>query len=95
MMFLLREASNKDERLKMEMMVASMAESPEKSTERVWKENGFFGDQRADLTIKKANLPKNTLVYINNHSVTPVKGRHAIYLEYVILAQILPGKPTT
>ena len=89
-MFLSKEASNKDERLKMEMMVASMGESPEKSTERVQKENGFFGDQRADLTIKKANFPENTLVYINNGSVTPVKGRHAIYLEYMILAQILP-----
>ena len=86
----MKEASNKDERLKMEMMVASMGESPEKSTERICKGNVFFGDQRADLTIKKANFPENTLVYISNGSVTPVKGRHAIYLEYVILAQILP-----
>ena len=30
MMFLSKEASNKDERLKMEMMVASMGESPKK-----------------------------------------------------------------
>ena len=89
-MFLSKEASNKDERLKMEMMVASMGKSREKSTERVWKENGFFGDQRADLTIKKANFLVNTLVYVNNGSANPVKGGHAIYLEYVILAQILP-----
>ena len=53
MMFLSKRVSNKDERLKMEMMVTSMGESPEKSTERFWKENRFFGDQRADLTIKK------------------------------------------
>ena len=39
MMFLLKEASNKNKRMKMEMMVASMGESPEKSIERVWKEN--------------------------------------------------------
>ena len=38
-MFLVMEASNKDERLKMEMMVASVGEYPEKSTECVWKEN--------------------------------------------------------
>ena len=49
--------------MKMEMVVASMGESPEKSIERVWKENWFFGDQRADLTIKKANFPENTFVY--------------------------------
>ena len=30
MMFLSKEASNKDERLKMEMMVASMGEFPKK-----------------------------------------------------------------
>ena len=30
MMFLSKEASNKDERLKMEMMVVSMGESPKK-----------------------------------------------------------------
>ena len=89
-MFLSKEVSNKVERLKMEMMVASMGESFEKSTERVWKENGIFGDKRADLTIKKANFPENKLVYINNGSVTPVNGGHAIYLGYVILAQILP-----
>ena len=67
-----------------------MGESPEKSTERISKENGLFGDQRANLTIKKANFPENTLAYINNGSVTPVKGGHAIYLEYAILAKILP-----
>ena len=50
----------------------------------------FFGDQRADLPIKKANFPENTLVYISNGSVAPVKGGHAIFLEYVILAQTLP-----
>ena len=89
-MLLMKEASNKDERLKMEMMVASMGESPEKSTERICKGNVFFGDQRADLTIKKANFPENTLVYISNVSAAPVKGGHAVFLEYVILAQTLP-----
>ena len=42
MMFLSKDASNKDESLKMEVMVAFMGESPEKSTERVWKKNGFL-----------------------------------------------------
>ena len=71
-------------------MVASMGDSPEKSTECVWKEDGFFWDQRADLTINKANFPENTLVYVNNGSVTLVKGGQVIHLEYTILAQILP-----
>ena len=40
-MFLSKEDSNEDERLKMEMMV-SMGESLEKSTAHVWKEKRIF-----------------------------------------------------
>ena len=50
----------------------------------------IFGYQRTDLTIVKANFPENILVNVNNGSVTPVKGGHALYLDFVILAQILP-----
>ena len=50
----------------------------------------FLKNQRADLSIKKFNFPENTLVYVNNSSVTPINGGHAIYLEFVIIAQILP-----
>ena len=63
------------------------------STEKIWKSNGyfFFGDQRTDLTINKANFPGNTLAYVNNGSISAVRrGQTAIYLDYVILAQILP-----
>ena len=49
----------------------------------------FLENQRADLSIKKLNFPKNTLVYMNNSSVTLINGGHAIYLEFVIIAQIL------
>ena len=31
-----------------------------KKTETIWKENGFFKDQRTDLTIFKSNFPENT-----------------------------------
>ena len=52
--------------------------------------NGFFNDQRADLTIVKGNFPKNTLVYVNDGTITPVKGGNAMYFEFAILAQIMP-----
>ena len=57
-MFSLKEASNKDERLKMEMMVASMGESPKKSTQRVWRENGFLEIRELILQLKKPILVK-------------------------------------
>ena len=53
-------------------------------------ENGFFKDQRTDLIIVKANFPENRLVYVNQGSISPVKNDYVIYLDFVILAQILP-----
>ena len=92
MLFLSKEASNKDESLKMQMILSMKDHKGESSggtLECVWRKNGFFGDQRIDLTIVKANFPEKTLVYVNNGSITPVKGGHAMYLDFVILAQIL------
>ena len=74
-------------------MLFSLKDDKEvKPTETLWRENGFFKDQRTDLTITKANFPENTLVYINNGTVSAVKGGHAIYLDFfnVIISQILP-----
>ena len=47
-------------------------------------------EQRTDLTIKKPNFPENTLVYVNQGSISHIKDEQAIYLELVILGQILP-----
>ena len=93
MLFLSKEAFNKDVNLKTQMMIAMKGDKAESSAECIWKENRFFKDQRTDLTIGKPVLPENTLVYINNGSITPVKGGHGMYLEFLILAQILPIPP--
>ena len=53
-------------------------------------QNGFFNVQRSELTIKKPNFLDNTLVYFNNGSISTVKGGYAIYLEFVILGQLMP-----
>ena len=61
------------------------------ANEKIWKEFVFFKDQRFELTISKANFPENTLVYINQGSLSVVKGgEKAIYLDFVILGQIMP-----
>ena len=54
------------------------------------KENDFFKDQRTGLTIAKCNFLGNTHVYVNNGSITPVKGGHVMYLDFIILVQLLP-----
>ena len=91
-MFLSKEATKKDESLKMQTMLSLKDDKGDSSsTEKMWKSNGFFGDQKTNLTIIKANFPENTLVYVNNGSIFAVKGgQTAVYLGYVILVQILP-----
>ena len=90
MLFLSKEAFSKDKNFKLQMMLSMKDDKSESQTELVWKDNGFFGDQRTDITIVKANFTENPLVYVNNGSITSVKGGHAMYLDFVILAQILP-----
>ena len=42
------------------------------------------------MTISKANFPENTLCYVNQWSVSIVKGdEQAIYNEFVVLGQLM------
>ena len=65
------------------------SQTKDSNTEKIWEESGFFKEQKIDLTIPKANFPENTLCYVNQGSVSQVKDGEAIYLEYVILGQIM------
>ena len=57
----------------------------------MWQKSGYFDDHGSDLTIPKANSPENTLVYVNQGSVSLVKGGgQAIYLEFVVIGQLMP-----
>ena len=89
MLFLPKEATSKDQQLKTQMLI-SLKDDESKKTETVWSGNGFFDEQRSDLTIAKPDFQENTLVYVNQGSISTVKGGHAIYLELVILGQLMP-----
>ena len=88
MLYLSKEASTKDQHLKTQMMMTLNDDNDSQKTETIWKSNGSFKEQRTYLTIKKPNFPENTLVYMNQGSISPIKSEQAIYLEFVI--QILP-----
>ena len=91
MLFLSKEASNKDEQLKMQMFVSFVDDDDSKNSKNVWLESGFFDDRRSDLTISKANFSENTLCCVNQGTVSIVKGgEKAIYLEFVVIAQVMP-----
>ena len=89
-MYLSQEVTSKDQQLKTQMAV-SFQDDELKNSEKVWQESGFFDDRRSKLTIPKANFPENTLCYVNQDSVSIVKGGgQAIYLEFVVCAQLMP-----
>ena len=89
-MFLSKEASNKDQQLKTQMMI-SFQDDEAKNTEHIWQESDFFDDDRSDLTIPKANFFEDTLMHVNRGSVSLAKGgRQRIYLEFVVIGQLMP-----
>ena len=88
-MILSTESQSENQKSRSQLMV-SIGENKDSNTENIWKKSGFFKDQRIDLTIPKANFPENTLCYVNQGTVSQVKDGEAIYLEYVILGQIMP-----
>ena len=91
MIFLSKEATNKDQSPKMQMMLSLDKESASNS-EKIWKKKFFEGDQKGDFTITKPNFLENTLVYCNQSTISTLKARdYAIYLDYIILGQIIPA----
>ena len=89
-MYLSKEVTSKDHQLKTQMAV-SFQDDELKNTENVWQESGFFDDRRSDLTIPKTIFPENNLCYVNQGSVSLVKGGdQAMYLEFVVCGQLMP-----
>ena len=90
-MLLSKEANTKDTQLKSQLLLSFKDHDQSKGSENIWLQPSFFGEQRVDLTLQKANFPELTLVYINQARVSLVKGgEKAIYCNYIILAQIMP-----
>ena len=55
------------------------------------KKKFFWGGQKEDFTITNPNFPEDLLVYCNQGTILTLKGGgYAIYLNYVILGQIIP-----
>ena len=85
-----KEVSEGDKRMKMQLYVSNDKGSL-KTTEKLFPQDGYFGDQRNDLTLNKANFLENLLVYINQASLPSLKNdEETIYTVNVALAQLLP-----
>ena len=89
MMYLSKKATNKDQSLKMKLLLLTDNKAA-LDTELICKKSGFFGDQKGEFIINQVNFPENTLIYANQGSVLTLKEvGYAIYRHYVILGQFV------
>ena len=56
----------------------------------MWTKNGFFADECCDFSLEKANLPENTLFYVNQGYQSYKDGKKCYYNDIYIVAQIMP-----
>ena len=91
MLLMSKEVSDKDRSMKTQLLMTTSGSSDEKvSGEKVWKENGFFKEIKPEMNIEKANIPENTLLYINQGFISTVKsGELAMYVHNFIIGQLI------
>ena len=77
---------------KTEMTLSTNATTKEKPIKGInmWKNYGFFGTESCDFSIEKANMPENTLFYINQGYQSYKDGKNVYYNDVYIIAQNMP-----
>ena len=61
-----------------------------KKSFNLWENFRYFGTESCDFSIGKANLPENTIFYINQAYQSFKDGKKVYYSDVFILAQIMP-----
>ena len=90
LMSLSREFSDSKKSVRSQYTVSSMVVDGEKhSCEKVWKNNGYFGELKMDFTLHKKDFPENSLIYVNQAYISSKDGEAVIYCDYVVLGQLL------
>ena len=56
-------------------MMMTVNDDDSKKSENVWRENRFFKEHR---TTSQPNFPENTLYYVNQGTISPIKGEQVI-----------------
>ena len=90
LMSLSREYSDSEKSMRSQYTVSSMEVDGEKRPcEKVWKNNGFFGELKTDFVLHKKDFPENALIYLNQAYISSKDGEPVIYCDYVVLGQLL------
>ena len=80
---------NGDDRTEVTVATVNSEEKVKKSI-NLWENIGYFGTESCDFSIEKANLPENTIVYINQAYQSFKDGKKVYYNDVFIIAQIMP-----
>ena len=92
-MSLSRELTEADRGVRSQVVLASLDGSSDKrASECVWKENGFFGELKADFSVHKKDFPENALVYVNQAYLSTEDGEPIVYCDFAIIGQLVPVK---
>ena len=89
MLLLSKEMTDKDKSMKTQLLFKPNKED-KLSGEKIWKEDGFLKDIRAELNLEKVNIPENCLLYVNQGFLSSVKsGEVAMYLHNFVIGQLI------
>ena len=89
MLLLSKEMTDKDRSMKTQLLFKPKDDN-KFSGERIWKEDGFFKDVKAELNLEKVNIPENCLLYVNQGFLYTAKsGEIAMYLHNFIIGQLI------
>ena len=89
MLLLSKEMTDKDKSMKTQLLYKPKEEN-KLSGEKIWKEDGFFKDVKAQLNLEKVNIPENCLLYVNQGFLSTVKsGEIAMYLHNFVIGQLI------
>ena len=69
---------------------AAQNEDGAKKSINLWPNFGYFGTESCDFSIEKANLPENTIFYVNQGYQSHKDGKKVYYTDVFIITQIMP-----
>lgn len=80
---------NGEDRSEMTVSTVNPEEKPKKNIS-LWENFWYFSTESRDFSIEKANLPENTVFYINQGYQSFKDAKKVYYTDVFIIAQIMP-----
>ena len=78
-----------DSRGRSEIKVSADKDHEKKTSQTVWPNYRYFGFYACEFALEKANLPENTIFYINQAYLSYKDGKKIYYSDIFIIGQII------